>query len=115
MKGHRSSSCGAPGGRSTSYLRERVRSIGRWLFSLVSRWIAAFITQRKYQASLAFLRSLSDEELRDMGLHRGLIGPALKDAASYRASRQRPNPYCAKRKSDESSRSSEGPARTYVE
>lgn len=79
MKGRESSSCGAPGGRSTSSLRERVRSISRWLFSFVNGWIAAFITQRKYRASLAFLRSLSDEELRDMGLHRGLIGPALKD------------------------------------
>lgn len=112
MKGRGSNSCGAPGGRSTSSLRERVRSIGRWLFSFVNGWIAAFITQRKYQASLAFLRSLSDEELRDMGLHRGLIGPALKDAASYRASRQRPNPYCSKRKSEKSSMSSEGHIRT---
>ncbi|WP_407168440.1 DUF1127 domain-containing protein [Bradyrhizobium sp. ORS 111] len=90
-------------------------TIGRWLFSLVSEWIAAFITQRKYQASLAFLQSLSDEELRDIGLHRGLIGSALQDAASYRVSRQRPNPYCAKRKSDESSGSSERHIRTYGE
>lgn len=66
MKGRRSSSCGAPGGRSTSSLRERERSIGRWLFSFANGWIAAFITQREYQASLAFLRSLSDEELRKL-------------------------------------------------
>ncbi|MFZ1172715.1 MAG: DUF1127 domain-containing protein, partial [Bradyrhizobium sp.] len=38
------------------------------------------MARREYQANLAVLRSLSDRELRDMGLHRGQIGPALEDA-----------------------------------
>lgn len=74
----------------TSYAREMVRSIGRWLFSLANGWIAAVIAQREHQASLAVLRSLSDRELRDMGIHRGQIGDGLADAARDRASRQRP-------------------------
>jgi uncharacterized protein YjiS (DUF1127 family) len=40
---------------------------------------------------LGMLHSLSDRELRDMGLHRGQIGPALDEAAKYRASRQKPS------------------------
>jgi uncharacterized protein YjiS (DUF1127 family) len=36
------------------------------------------------------LHTLSDRELRDMGLHRGQIGPALEEAAKYRASKQKP-------------------------
>jgi uncharacterized protein YjiS (DUF1127 family) len=38
---------------------------------------------------LGMLHKLSDRELRDMGLHRGQIGPALDEAAKYRASRQK--------------------------
>jgi len=75
----------------TSYVRRSFRSIGRRLFSFVNRWVAAFLAQREYQANLAVLRGLSDRELRDMGLHRGQIGPALEDAARYRAWRQDPN------------------------
>lgn len=71
--------------------RKSFRSIGRWFFGLVNRWVAAFIAQREYQASLAVLRRLSDRELSDMGLHRDQIGPALEDAAKHRSSRQRPN------------------------
>ena len=72
----------------TSYVREMVRSIGRWLFSLVNGWVAAIIAHREYQASLAVLRSLSDRELRDMGIQRDQIGEGLADAARERASRQ---------------------------
>ena len=73
-----------------SYVRELVRSIGRWLFSLANGWTAAIIAQREHQASLAVLRSLSDRELRDMGIHRGQIGDGLADAARDRALRQNP-------------------------
>ena len=72
----------------TARVRRSLRSVGRRFLSLVNGWVAAFIAQREYQASLTFLRGLSDRELRDMGLHRGQIGPALEDAARYRASRQ---------------------------
>ena len=74
----------------TSYVREIVRSIGRWFFVIVNGWIAAIIAQREHQASVAVLRSLSDRELRDMGIHRGQIGDGLADAARDRASRQHP-------------------------
>ncbi|WP_422256576.1 DUF1127 domain-containing protein [Bradyrhizobium sp.] len=74
----------------TVRVRKSFRFIGRRFFSLVNGWVAAFIARREYQANLAVLRSLSDRELRDMGLHRGQIGPALEDAARYRASRQYP-------------------------
>jgi hypothetical protein len=70
------------------YVRKSFGSIGRRLFSLINGWVAAFIARRENQATLALLRSLSDRELRDMGLHRNQIGPALEDAARYRASRQ---------------------------
>ena len=33
-----------------SYVREMVRSIGRWLFFLINRWVAALIAERDYQA-----------------------------------------------------------------
>jgi uncharacterized protein YjiS (DUF1127 family) len=38
------------------------------------------------------LHRLNDRELRDIGLHRGQIGPALNEAANYRATRQNPAP-----------------------
>ena len=76
----------------TSCVRKSVRSIGRRFFNIVNGWVAAFLAQREYQATLVVLRSFSDRELRDMGLDRGQIGPALEDAARYRASRQHSKP-----------------------
>jgi uncharacterized protein YjiS (DUF1127 family) len=81
------SSSGYPG---RAYVRRRFRPIGRWFFSLVNGWVAAFIARREYQATLAVLRGLSDRELRDMGLYRDQAGSALEDAARYRTSRQHP-------------------------
>ncbi len=69
----------------TSSVRRSFSAIGGTLFSLVNRWVAAFLARREYQANLVVLRSLSDRELRDMGLYRNQIGPALEDAARYRA------------------------------
>jgi len=40
----------------SSYLREIIRSIGRWLFGLVNTWVAATIARRERQAALAVLR-----------------------------------------------------------
>ena len=74
----------------TSYFREIICSVGRWLSALVNGWIAAIIAQREHQASLAVLRSLSDRELRDMGIYRCQIGDGLADAARDRALRQHP-------------------------
>ena len=75
----------------TSHIRKIVRRIGRGLFELINEWIAAFIAQREHQAALAALRILDDRQLRDMGLDRGQIGPALAEAAKHRASRQSEN------------------------
>lgn len=75
----------------TSHIRKIVRRIGRGLFRLINEWIAAIIAQREHQAALAALRILDDRQLRDMGLDRGQIGPALAEAAKHRASRQSEN------------------------
>jgi uncharacterized protein YjiS (DUF1127 family) len=82
----------SPGYSDTAYVREAIRSVGRWFLRLINAWVAAIIAQREQQASSAILRSLGDRELRDMGIHRRQIGEALEDAARYRASRQRPIP-----------------------
>jgi hypothetical protein len=74
-----------------SSIQRSFSAIGRTFFSLVNRWVAAFLARREYQANLAVLRGLSDRELGDMGLYRNQIGPALEDAARYRAWRQYPN------------------------
>jgi|KBSMisStaDraftv2_1062788.scaffolds.fasta_scaffold2739086_1 uncharacterized protein YjiS (DUF1127 family) len=74
-----------------SYAREIVQSVAGWLFGLVNRWVARIIAQREHQATLMILRSLSDRELRDIGIYRSQINSAMEDAADaarYRASRQ---------------------------
>ncbi len=74
----------------THHIWKCIGSLGRWFSRLVDEKVAAFLAHREYQATLAVLHSFSDRELRDMGLHRGQIGPALEDAGNYRASRQKP-------------------------
>jgi uncharacterized protein YjiS (DUF1127 family) len=77
-------------GRSgTSRVRKHASSIYGWFYSQLNERVAAFLARREYRATLGMLHSLNDRELRDMGLHRGQIGTALKDAANYRA-RQKP-------------------------
>ena len=74
-----------------SYAREIVQSVAGWLFGLVNRWVARIIAQREHLATLMILRSLSDRELRDIGIYRSQINSAMEDAADaarYRASRQ---------------------------
>jgi uncharacterized protein YjiS (DUF1127 family) len=57
---------------------------------LINRGIAAFIAHREHQANLVILRSLTDRELRDIGLDRGQIGSeGLAEAARTRALQQR--------------------------
>jgi len=73
-----------------STVRKSVHSICRRFFDLVNEGVAAFIAHRERQAALSVLGRFSDRELRDMGLHRGQIGPALDDAAKYRSARQGP-------------------------
>jgi uncharacterized protein YjiS (DUF1127 family) len=50
----------------------------------INRWVAAVIAHREHQANLVVLRSLSDRELKDIGLRRGEIGEALAEAAKAR-------------------------------
>ena len=73
------------------YAWDTVFSVGRWFLDLVRGFIAAVIAQRERQAAFAVLRSLSDRELRDMGIYRGQIGEGLEEAARFRASRHRSN------------------------
>jgi uncharacterized protein YjiS (DUF1127 family) len=58
-----------------------VNRIGR----LMNGWIATVIAHREYQANLVILRSLSDRELRDIGLDRSQIGEGLMEAARTRS------------------------------
>ena len=78
------------GHSGTSHVWKRANFIYRWFCRQLNELVAAFLARRGYQATLGMLHTLSDRELRDMGLHRGQIGPALKEAAKYRASKQKP-------------------------
>jgi uncharacterized protein YjiS (DUF1127 family) len=76
------------GNAGTSDVWKRTNWTNRRLSRLLNGWVAAFLARREQQAAESVLCSLSDRELRDMGLYRGQIGQALDDAAKHRASRQ---------------------------
>jgi uncharacterized protein YjiS (DUF1127 family) len=78
------------GHSGTSQVWKHASFIYGWFYNQLNERVAAFLARREYRATLGVLHGLNDRELRDMGLHRGQIGPALKDAATYRASRQKP-------------------------
>jgi uncharacterized protein YjiS (DUF1127 family) len=65
--------------------RKMIRKATWRLGRLVNNWIAALIAQREYQAQLTLLRSLTDRELRDIGLDRSQIGEGLAEAAQARS------------------------------
>jgi uncharacterized protein YjiS (DUF1127 family) len=69
-------------------IRRAIRFIFRGLARLINSWIAAMIAHRERQANLVVLRSLSDRELSDMGLHRCEIGEGLAEAAKVRSRNQ---------------------------
>ena len=77
---------------ATSRVWRLANSIYGWLYGRLNEGVAAFLAHRERQMALAMLHSFSDRELRDMGLHRGQIGPALDDAANYRSLRQKAGP-----------------------
>jgi uncharacterized protein YjiS (DUF1127 family) len=60
------------------------------LSRLINGWIAVVIAHREYQANLVILRSLSvsDRDLRDIGLDRRQIGIGLEQAAEVRSRSQ---------------------------
>jgi uncharacterized protein YjiS (DUF1127 family) len=76
----------------SSHVATKIRSVGRSLVTALNRWIAAFIAHRERQATLAMLQHFGDRELKDIGIHRCEIGPALDEAARHRARRQLPSP-----------------------
>jgi uncharacterized protein YjiS (DUF1127 family) len=68
------------------------RSIGLLtlgFFRIVNNFVASIIAQREHQANLTVLRSLTDRDLRDMGLSRGQLGGGLAEAAKERARLQK--------------------------
>ena len=67
-----------------SAIRRSIRIFARGVAAAANRSIAAIIAERERQANLAVLRSLSDRELRDMGLMRSQIGTGLALAAKDR-------------------------------
>jgi uncharacterized protein YjiS (DUF1127 family) len=69
-------------------IRKSIRVFARGLFRAVNNAVAVIIAQREYQANLAVLRSLTDRELRDIGLDRGRIGAGLAEVARDRALNQ---------------------------
>ena len=70
-------------------VRRSTRLFARGIVRLVNNFVAAIIAQREHQANLTILRTLSDRELRDMGLTRGQTGVGLAEAAKERALLQR--------------------------
>lgn len=70
-------------------IRVAVRFLLRSLARLINRFVAGMIAHREYQANLVILRSLSDRELRDIGLNRNEIGEGLAEAAKLRNQMQK--------------------------
>jgi uncharacterized protein YjiS (DUF1127 family) len=66
-------------------IRRSIKVFARAIARVANGWIAAVIAQRERQANLTILRSLSDRELRDIGLERSQIGAGLVQAAKDRA------------------------------
>jgi uncharacterized protein YjiS (DUF1127 family) len=82
-------------GNASSYsqtptaVRRALASCVTRLARLINAWVAAVIAHREYQANLVIPRSLSDRELRDIGLERGQIGDGLAEAAKARKRMQK--------------------------
>jgi uncharacterized protein YjiS (DUF1127 family) len=66
-------------------IRRAIRFFMTGLGRLINGWIAAVIAHRERQANLVVLRSLSDRDLRDIGLDRCQIGEGLAEAAKARS------------------------------
>lgn len=63
-------------------IRGAIRVFLTRLANLINDWVAAVIAHREHHANLVVLRSLSDRELRDIGLARGQIGEGLAEASN---------------------------------
>jgi uncharacterized protein YjiS (DUF1127 family) len=74
---------------ATFSVRRSFRAFARGVLRLVNNAVAAVIAQRERQAAFAVLRSMTDRELRDVGISRNQIGPGIALAARERARAQR--------------------------
>ena len=70
-------------------VQRSTRLFARGIVRVVNNFVAAIIAQREHQANLTILRTLSDRELRDMGLARSQLVGGLAEAAKERARLQR--------------------------
>jgi uncharacterized protein YjiS (DUF1127 family) len=70
-------------------IRRSIRHFARSFSRAVNNAIAVIIAQREHQANMTVLRSLSDRDLRDIGLSRSQIGNGLAEAARDRLRSQR--------------------------
>jgi len=70
-------------------VQRSTRLFARGIVRVVNNFVAAIIAQREHQANLTILRTISDRELRDMGLTRSQVAGGLAEAAKERALLQR--------------------------
>ena len=70
-------------------VQRSTRLFARSIVRVINNFVAAVIAQREHQANLTILRTLSDRELRDMGLARSQLAGGLAEAAKERARLQR--------------------------
>jgi uncharacterized protein YjiS (DUF1127 family) len=68
--------------------RRSVRFFVIRLARLLNGWVATAIAERERHAQLMVLRTLSDRDLKDVGLNRCQIGEGLAEAAKERSRRQ---------------------------
>ena len=61
-------------------IQRSTRLFTRSIFRIVNNFVAAIVAQRERQANLIILRSLSDRDLKDIGLCRNQIGGDLTEA-----------------------------------
>ena len=66
-------------------IQRSTRLFTRGIFGIVNNFVAAIVAERERQANLIILRSLSDRDLKDIGLCRNQIGGDLTEAARERA------------------------------
>jgi uncharacterized protein YjiS (DUF1127 family) len=70
-------------------VQKSTRRFAHRIVRVVNNLVAAIIAQREHQANLAILRSLSDRELRDMGLTRSEVAGGLAGLAGAAKERTR--------------------------
>ena len=66
-----------------SAVQRSTRLFARGIARVVNDVVAAIIAQRERQANLTILRTLSDHELRDVGLARSQIVGGLASSKAY--------------------------------